>query len=127
MWPNSMPQELRLLALTETSDQSSVEKWPLQPMAGGNKACLLLVMRAQTHASELVASMMQGLRLSELMPRSAAFGVGPMYGGGGGLMYGGGSGGPADPWKALSVKWDPGTLLGWPSRVSPWEVSSRAS
>ena len=74
--------------------------------------------------------MMQGLRLSELMPRSAAFGVGPAYGGGGSggnLMQAGGPGGPTDPWKALSVKWDPGTLLGLPLRVSPWEVSSHAS
>ena len=35
----------------------------------------------------------------------------------------GGVGGPLDPWKALLVRWDPGTPSQWPVRVSPWEVS----
>lgn len=42
----------------------------------------------------------------------------------GNMLQSGGPGGLSDPWKALSVSWDAGTVTGWPTRVSPWEVGS---
>lgn len=58
-----------------------------------------------------------GTRLSDLMPQHAIFG-GPTAP----ALLCGGPGGLSDPWKALSVSWDAGTVYGWPNRVSPWEV-----
>lgn len=63
-----------------------------------------------------------GMRLSDLMPQHAIHGGSAPLGSSPGNLRSGGPGGPTDPWKALLVSWDAGTMLGWPARVSPWEV-----